>query len=482
MNILRKTMSTCPICLDKIPADIIDEDGKVYLVKKCKNHGEFKDVYFGSTQLYAKLMEYFDGDDSDVADDDCPNACGICDSHKSSTVLANIDLTSACNFRCPVCFAHSEDDACLYQPSIDDVARMMDILRHGDPPCHVLQLSGGEPTLHEDFFEIARLAREKGFVQLQVATNGKILAENPDFAKRLAQADFDTVYLQFDGVTPEPYIALRGFNALPLKVRAIENIRKYGPRPNIVLVPTLVKGINDGQIGDIIRFAAENIDVVRGIVFQPVSYTGRIQNEELLNRRYTIPDLMHAVQEQTENEVGIDDFLPVSAASPLLEFLERFSHGSRYPVLSTHPACGVWTFAFKDRGKLIPLTRIIRIDELLTFLDTVQTTSKSSLVVKITAKLHRLIRPQSIRYAKRIKNWISDLLTEQSVDSASAFTNNPTVLFIGAMHFMDAYNFDFQRVKRCCIHYATPDGRVIPFCSYNVFYREKVESAFRVKS
>ena len=475
-------MSLCPVCLDKIHADIIDEDGKVYLVKKCKRHGEFKDVYFSNTELYTKLMERIDNDDTDVVDGDCPSSCGICDSHKSSTVLANIDLTSACNFQCPVCFAHSQDDAYLYQPSIDDIARMMDVLRNSDPPCHALQLSGGEPTLHEDFFEIARLAREKGFVQLQVATNGKILGEDPDFAKRLVQADFDTVYLQFDGVTPEPYIALRGFDALPLKCRAIENLRSKGPRPNIVLVPTIVRGINDDQIGGIIRFAAENIDVVRGVVFQPVSYTGRIQNEELLNRRYTIPDVMHAIQEQTENEVGSDDFLPISAASPLLEFLERFSHGSRYPVLSTHPACGVWTFAFKDKGKLIPLTKIIRINELLTFLDTVQTSSKSSLAVKITAKLHRLIKPQSIRYAKRIKDWISDLLTEQSVDSASAFVNNRAVLFIGTMHFMDAYNFDFQRVKRCCIHYATPDGRVIPFCSYNLFYRKKVERTFRTKS
>lgn len=473
MKIIRKTTSLCPKCLNKIPADIVEEANKVYLIKRCERHGEFKDVYFGHAELYHKYLKYLQ-DDSSQSDekDQCPDDCGVCERHQCSPVLANIDLTSACNFDCPVCFAHSMDDRDLVQPTIDEISRMMDALRNCDPPCEAIQFSGGEPTLREDFFEIVKLAREKGFIQLQAATNGKILAENMEFARKLAQADFDTIYLQFDGVTPEPYITLRGFNALPIKLKAIENVRKNGPRPNIVLVPTIASGINDHQIGDIIRFAADNIDVVRGINFQPIAYTGRIRNEDLLNRRITISDLLHNLEEQLNNEIGVDDFLPISVANALMEFLQHVNPHIKYPLLTTHPLCGVWTFAFKEGKKLVPLSRIIRVEELFKFLGDYKEHSNIRLGMKIMARLHKLMQPGSIRYARKVIRQISSLLVKQSIEAASAFSNNPDILFIGTDHFMDPYNFDFDRLKRCCIHYATPDGRVVPFCSYNMFYRK----------
>ena len=475
MKIIRKTTSLCPECLKKIPADIVEQANKVFLIKRCENHGEFKDVYFGHADLYHKYLNYLQDKSAQSAEEDkCPDDCGVCERHQCSPVLANIDLTSACNFDCPLCFAHSKDDPELIQPTIDEISRMMDALRNCDPPCEAVQFSGGEPTLREDFFEIAKLARKKGFIQLQAATNGKILAENPEFAGKLANADFDTVYLQFDGVTPEPYIALRGFNALPIKLKAIENVRESGSRPNIVLVPTIARGINDHQVGDIIRFAADNIDVVRGINFQPIAYTGRVRNEDLLNRRITISDLLHNLDEQMNDEIGVDDFLPVTIANVLMEFLQRVNPQVKYPLLTTHPLCGVWTFAFKDRKKLIPLTRIIHVEELFKFLGNYKEGSNIRLGMNILRQLHRFIKPKSIRLAHKIVRQISNLLTKQTIEAASAFSNSSDILFIGADHFMDPYNFDFDRLRRCCIHYATPDGKVVPFCSYNMFYRKEI--------
>lgn len=486
MKLIRKTKSLCPVCLNKISADIMEVEGKIYIKKKCKIHGEFEDIYYGHSDMYYKFMEFFKEEEPvsislNEDEKNCPDSCGICENHKSSTVLANIDITNACNFQCPICFAHSMNNDHFYNPSIEEISNMMDLLRNTEPPCDLLQLSGGEPTLRKDFFEIAKMAREKGFVQLQLATNGKILAEDSDFVKNLVKYDFDTIYLQFDGVTPEPYITLRGFNALPIKIKAIENVRKMGTRPNFVLVPTIVKGINDHQIGDIIRFASENMDIVRGINFQPISYTGRIKNEELMNRRFTIADLLASVHEQLNGEISPDDFLPITAASPVLEFLELMSKDTQYPKLSTHPICGVWTLAYKFGKKFVPLNRIIKFRELSEFLGSLKSVSKNDVTKKIVTKLHKFVYLKNSYYAFRMLMSLKNLLTKRDIYATSDFMNNKNVLFIGTMHFMDPYNFDFERLERCCIHYATPDNRIVPFCSYNIFYRETLEKKFAKK-
>lgn len=487
MKVINHTKSICPLCLTKISASIIEDQGKIFIKKTCKKHGEFRDLYYGNAELYKIFLEHYregvvNQDKVNSDGKNCPDMCGLCGYHKSSTILANIDVTNACNFKCPVCFANSEVSDYYYNPSFETISYMMDVLRNQNPPCEVIQFSGGEPTVRKDFLEIARLAKQKGFIHIQLATNGKIIAEDPEYAKKLHEMKFDTIYLQFDGVTPEPYVKTRGFNALPIKLKAVDNVRRIMKSgPHIVLVPTIAKDVNDHQIGDIIRFAAENIDVVRGINFQPLAYTGRISNEDLLNRRITIANLIYLMKDQLDSQIDVDDFLPVTAFGPVLDFLQMMNINIEYPKLNTHPVCGAWTFVFAEGKKLVPLTRIINIKELIQFIGSIKVKSNTQIAAKIISRIHKLLRPESIKYSKKIALLLKDVFIKRSVEAASNFTNNINILFIGSMHFMDPYNFDIERLQRCCIHNVTPDGSVIPFCSYNIFYREKVERKFAKK-
>lgn len=477
MKHIRQTESLCPICLKQISADLVEDKGKILMRKNCPEDGDFEDIYYGNAEIYHKFIIPKSVKEKTLTSSldrnpNCPYECGLCDHHKSSSVLANMDITNACNYQCPICFADTATGSTVFNPSIEHISQMMDTLRQQDPPCTVIQFSGGEPTIRKDFFEIAALAHKKGFAHIQVATNGKYLAEQPDFAKRLWDARVATVYLQFDGVTPDPYLATRGFNALPHKLKAIENLRSHGPYPNAVLVPTLVKGLNDHQIGDIIRFASDNIDIVRGVNFQPVSFTGRISTDELLQQRITIPDVITLLEQQTNGQMTHDDFFSIPIFTPLFELLKRVDPDGTYPDLNVHPACGAWTYAFKDGNTLIPLSRMINIEAVFELIDSLKRISKTEILTKVTTQLPKLIRKRSLKYAHIVVSVLKDIILKGSYRAASEFHDN-SVLFIGSMHFMDPYNFDCERMERCCIHYVTPDNRIIPFCSYNTIYREK---------
>jgi uncharacterized radical SAM superfamily Fe-S cluster-containing enzyme len=308
----RTVSSLCPICLKVIRARIFQEGRKLIKEKRCEEHGDFKDIYWSDAALYRKFLRYWskglDIDKSSKSRYGCPFDCGICENHKSGTLLGNIDVTNRCNLSCPVCFADAGDDDS--EPTIDQIAFMMQVLRDQEPvPCPAIQFSGGEPTLRKDLPEIVFLARKMGFAQIQMATNGIMLATRPDLCKDLVRTGLSTIYLQFDGVTPEPYKALGGRDLLPAKIRAIENLRKAG-QLSIVLVPTLARGINDGPLEDIVKFASKNMDIVKSINYQPVSFTGRIDQEERAANRITIPDVLALLEDQTDNEITGEDFSP----------------------------------------------------------------------------------------------------------------------------------------------------------------------------
>ena len=408
----------------------------------------------------------------------CPYDCGLCNEHLTTTVLANIDITNRCNMHCPICFANAEAKGYVYEPTKEEIINMMKVLRSEKPaPAYALQFSGGEPTLREDLPELIKLAKEFGFPQVQIATNGIKIAESREYAKKLKDAGLNTVYLQFDGLKRETYIATRGFNALPFKLKAIENCRKVGLK-SIVLVPTLCKGINDDQVGDIIRFAAENIDVVRGVNVQPVSFSGRIDKEELSKMRITLPDFVRLVEEQTNGEITKEDFYPVPFTVPVTKFLEAWQNCSKVKG-TVHPHCGVATYAVVEDGKLIPLTRFADVEAfyylLMESIEKINSgrIGKVEAVTKIIRKLPRIIDKNKQPKSLNLLKIISEVLHKGTHEAAAEFHRH--LLFIGGMHFMDAYNFDIERVQRCAIHYALPDGRVIPFCSYNTIHREKFE-------
>jgi uncharacterized radical SAM superfamily Fe-S cluster-containing enzyme len=260
----KNTESLCPECTKVIPAQVVTDESKVVMLKSCTKHGDFRDIVFGDVDLYLKMEEGNFGDNLGLSNPQveggqtCPDDCGLCGMHTSHTALANVDLTNRCNLTCPVCFANANVSGYLYEPSFDQVRTMLETLRNERPvDARVVQFSGSEPTIHPQFFEILCIARDMGFTHVQAATNGIELADS-EFARKAKAAGLNTLYLQFDGVTDDVYLRTRGEALLETKMKVIENCRATGMK--IVVVPTIVKGLNDHHIGDIVRVAVENID------------------------------------------------------------------------------------------------------------------------------------------------------------------------------------------------------------------------------
>jgi 7,8-dihydro-6-hydroxymethylpterin dimethyltransferase len=485
--VIKKTKSLCPECLSVIDAEVYEDHEKVMIKKECTEHGKFENTYWSNSDIYEIASEYdYKGEGLEnpqtSSDAECPQNCGICPEHESQTVLGLIDVTNRCNLRCPVCFANAAVSKFLYEPSYEEIREMLRNLRSNKPvSAPAIQYAGGEPTVRKDIVDLVKLAKEEGFSHTQIATNGIKLAKRPELAKELKEAGLNTIYLQFDGVTEKPYIEIRKRNLLPLKLQAIENCREVGL--GIVLVPTLIKGINNDQIGAIIKFAVDNIDVIRGVNFQPVSFAGRTPSEEVEEQRVTIPDFEKMVEEQTDSQIKVDDFYPASSVMPISEFVEAIEGGTPQVTFTCHPHCGAATYIFIDDGKIIPITRFIDVDR---FFDLLSSSSddinKGGIISKTKVVARALVElPQTITRSEApdyvdVKDILIDVFKERSYSALGKFHHKS--LLISCMHFMDPWNFDQDRVRRCVIHYAVPDGRIIPFCSMNAIYRSEIEKKF----
>jgi uncharacterized radical SAM superfamily Fe-S cluster-containing enzyme len=479
-----KTKSICPECLEVIDAEVYEAGGKIRLKKKCEKHGEFDDVYWSDAELYHNASKWrYDGNAGIThtkADKGCPFDCGLCPEHKSSTMLALIDLTNRCNQRCPTCFANAAAAGYLYEPTMEQLREMMLLLRSETPPCPAVQFAGGEPTIRAEFVDIVKMARSIGFSHIQVATNGIALAKSEELCRRAKEAGLHTVYLQFDGVTDEPYKILRGIPALKTKLKAIESCRRSGLK-SVVLVPTLMKGVNDDQVGDLVRFAAENLDVVKGVNAQPVAFEGRIDASERESGRITIPDFIHLLEEQTDGEISKECFYPVPFVVPFSYFVEAWK-GVPQLEFTVHPHCGAATYVFVEDGRFIPITEFVDVEGLMEFLMARAAEVQKSRIGKIKAvaglisALRKFVDNDKAPEGLDSLSLLGSILGIGNREAIAEFHRK--ALFIGAMHFQDAYNFDLERVKRCGIHYATPDLRIIPFCTYNAIHRPSVEKAF----
>ena len=421
----------------------------------------------------------------------CPYNCGLCSNHKTGTLLANIDLTNRCNQKCPICFANAAAAGYVYKPSFEQIKKMMIMLRNEKPvPCPAIQFSGGEPTIYPQVIEVIKLAKELGFAQIQIATNGLRASQDLEFCKRMKEAGLNTIYFQFDGIRKETYLKVRGFDALPVKMKALENFRKAGLK-SIVLVPTVVRGINDDQIGDIMKVAKENSDIVRGVNFQPVSFSGRIDKKKLKKERITIPDVLKLLEGQTGKQILKSDFYPIPCVVPISHFVEVWKKEPQVEF-TVHPHCGAATYVFLENDKFVPITRFIDVEKLLNLIrESISdlkepgilkkiTNSDKAVKAKILAKIINNI-PEVVKingYSKSadIAKMLVNIIKSGSVSALQEFHKD--ALFVGMMHFQDIYNIDLKRVERCGIHYATPDDRIIPFCSYNNIYREKIERKF----
>lgn len=485
MKLIKKTRSICPEDLRVLDAELWEIDGQVIMRKNCPDHGSFEDVYWSDYGEYMRASRFRDDGAGLVKSAEskfgCPYDCGICQEHRTHTSLLLIDVTNRCDLRCPICFARGGADDYVYEPSIEQIRAILEYTQEINYPVKVRAAgnTGGEPTVREDLLEIIRMERELGFDYILVMTNGIRIAEDIDYFKRLCGLKV-YIYLQFDGVTAEPYMKARGRNLWPIKQKVIENARKIG-FAKVVCVPTLAKGINDHQVGDIIRYAAENSDVIKHVVFQPVSFVGRIDRTKLKEMRITTSDVMRLCEEQTSGEIKKSDFFSLPMNQTMARIITK---GAKRQDFCVHPHCGVITLINYEKNKLVPVPRFIRNEEYYAKMRRAFELNKSipEIVWALMTGFVRYVHP---------KLWLKVLpiLLTKSYTSIRPLTEDwlwRHWFTVAVMHFMDPYNFDLDRVQGCALHFGVPDSetkaRLIPFCAMNSIHRLRIEEKFAIHS
>ncbi len=479
------SMSICPECNRRIPMRIYEEKGVIYLDKTCPEHGRFEDVYWGDAELFKwfyggwyKAKYFGNGLENPHTKTvkGCPFDCGICTQHKSHTVLGIIDVTNRCNMACPVCFAYAGAVNYVYEPTYGQVVDMIKLLRNNKPwACNSLQFSGGEPTLRNDLPGLVEEAKKAGITHVEVNTNGLRLAEDQEYFKKLVNSGLSTLYLQFDGLREDIYKKTRGRGDLvSIKNRVVENARKTG-LDSIVLVVTLARGINHGDLGEIIRYAVDNCDVVRCVNIQPISMAGRARKEDMRKLRITVPDAIKLIEEQTDGKITRWDWRPVNWPVPISKGMEIIKNRT-YPEFTMHPMCGAATFIIvEEKGSYKPITQYVDVDR---FADIFWDIYYSGVKGKKTMARLKMLELLPMVKSPLIRGLIKDVMVKGSYEALGKFMRK--VVMVGIMHFMDVWNLDLDRVQKCVIHYATPDGKVRPFCTYNSVHRGDVEKKFAV--
>ena len=445
---IRTTYSVCPVCKNRIEAHHVERDNAVYLEKTCPEHGFF------STIIWSGLrdMNAWRGAVKDVsiqAGDDCPNACGLCEFHQSGTCCVLLEVTKRCNLRCPYCFADGGEGEDL---PFDQIVR--DIRSLAVQGQTLLQLSGGEPTVRDDLAGIIREAKSAGCKYVQLNTNGVRLATDKEYLHALKDAGLSFVFMQFDGMDDRVYRTLRGRELLAIKKQAIQNCGELNI--GVTLVPTVVPGVNDHQIGDILRFAVSQSPYVRGLHFQPVSYFGRTPSAPDNTMRYTLDRLLFDLDAQ---------------ASDVLPF------GSLKPSRCDHPLCGFHgDYAVMPDGSLYSLLSegdfesVVTADQNRSFVakrwDRSREAGESA---ANTAQCACCDAAAYVREPYDIGQTGCQCCGEERVDmnDMGAFLQRVRShgFTVTAMAFQDAWNLDLERLKRCSLH-VFKGGKFIPFCMH----------------
>ncbi len=474
-NFIKKTRSICPVDLMVLDAELWEIDGQVIISKNCPEHGYFEDIYWSDYEEYVRAEKFRDHGtglqkplESKLG---CPFDCGLCQNHKTHTILVIIEITQRCNLRCPICFASAGTQDKSHDLSIEQIRSILEYTQQNNYPLRVRGAgnSGGEPTLRDDLPQIVQMEKELGFDYILTMTNGLRLAEDIDYFKKLRDAG-TWLYMQFDGVTPEPYMKTRGRDLWPLKQKVLENARKIG-YDKIALIPTLVKGVNDHQVGDIIRYSAENSDVIKFLVFQPVSFSGRIDTSQLKEMRITNSDVMRLAEEQTSGQIKKSDFFTLPMNQALARIMTK---GGQHQDFCVHPHCGLITIVDHSKGKLDPIPRYIKNEEAHAKISEAFRLNKSRPVIMWELMIG-LIRYVSPRLWFKLLPILLMTKGRKSIKSVLTEWLPGRWLTIGIMHFMDPYNFDLDRVENCALHFGVIDKeskpRLIPFCSMNSIHR-----------
>jgi uncharacterized radical SAM superfamily Fe-S cluster-containing enzyme len=437
-----ETQSLCPECLKKIPANYVRARDKVFLVKNCNEHGEFRTILWRGTPDFEtwvrpKIPTHPEVCYAEVRQG-CPFDCGLCPEHRQHTCTALLEITMGCNLNCPICFASVGHEQ-LPDPDLKIIRMWYERVMNASGACNI-QLSGGEPTIRDDLPLIIETGRAMGFPFIQLNTNGIRLAEETGYARKLKQAGLSSVFLQFDGTTDDIYTSLRGKPLFKIKQAAIEQCAEN--HIGVILVPTLMPQVNLNNIGEIIRFGLKFAPAVRGVHFQPVSFFGRYPNPPSDDDRLTLPEIMAAIEQQTDGMIKTWNFRP--------------------------PGCENARCSFHGNSILMP-------DGSLTAL---------------TSRLGREAEPRNEKGNEKreeraeegarqaistvARQWVFPMISEKQcackTDDLDIFLTRAKQygFAISAMAFQDAWTLDMERLKDCCIHVVSPEGKLIPFCIYNL--------------
>lgn len=469
MKELENIKSVCPACykegkIQRIDAKIIEENGKVYINKVCEEHGSFKDIYFSDVDVYKKWMKYtVTGSAAPDVKTKIFDEPSLYDEHKSQSVLTNLLVTNRCDLRCSYCFMNAGASGKVYEPTLNQIRDLMVQARNERPMgSKAIQITGGEPTIRDDLLEIVKMAKELGFSHVQVNTNGLKLADDPEYCKQLKKAEVNTIYMSFDGVTEKtnPWIK---YNK-----KAIENLRKANLK--VVLVPVLIGEKNLHEAGKIVKFALDNMDIVRGVNFQPVSFCGRIskiKDEKREKQRVDYIMMMESIEKEFDGQISRNDFYPVPFVFPISKLIEILK-GETQVEFTAHPGCGGATYIFYEKGKPNPVTRFINVEGLLEFIDKESKIKGPLKKLRIASSFLKNV-DSFVDYEKapegfNLKKLLKDAALGGSYDSLRGFHYKS--LFVGSMWFQDVFNLNIDRLERCVIHYTTLEG-IVPFCAYN---------------
>lgn len=429
-DVLRKTASLCPLCLERVNSRLVRRDGRVYIEKDCPAHGHFSTIIWNGRY---DILDWY-GDVKNIKEGEnihCPTYCGICPDHQNDTCCVLFEVTDRCNLSCTYCFA---DNGQKDDKSVEELARQMK--NFIIPGKTLIQLSGGEPTVRDDLPEITRSASELGCKYIQLNSNGIRLAEDEDYVRRLAENGLSFVFMQFDGTNDAVYMKLRKRPLFHVKERAIENCARYNI--GVTLVPTLVPGVNVSEIGKILRYAAGKSPTVRGVHFQPVTYMGHIPALPNDSERMTLDELIWQIEKQSDGLVSAENLLPSACDHPMCGF-----HGD---------------FAVQEDGTLYPLSRK-RDEDAAACCCGVEAAAKNREFV--ARRWQRTGASESGEACccccETKKPDMSDLDYFLNRVKTHGFT-------VTAMVFQDAGTIDLERLRMCSLH-VYDDGKLKPFCS-----------------
>jgi uncharacterized radical SAM superfamily Fe-S cluster-containing enzyme len=448
-----RTRSLCPTCRRVIDAHILLRDNKVYMRKRCPEHGLFEALVYGDAEAYTASARVNKPGTiplafSTAVEHGCPHDCGLCPDHQQHACVGIIEVNSACNMACPLCFAEA---GAGFNLTLAEVEGILDhfVATEGHP--EVVQFSGGEPTIHPEIVPMLQAAKKRNIRNVMLNTNGKRIAHDDGFLETLAEIR-PAIYFQFDGFEPDTYRVLRGEpGILPEKLHALDRLAEIGCP--VMLVPAIERGVNEHEVGAIVKFALQH-PAVRGINFQPAFHSGRHGDHDPL-QRLTIPDIIALIQDQTGDRFVKSDFVPVPCC---------------------FPTCNSVTYAYVDGETVTPLPRLLNVNN---YLDYVTNRVMPDLAGDLKTALEGLWSSSAVPGTPKALGDFSLTcaacgLPDGGLDLGALTAH---IFMIMLQDFMDPWTFNQKNLMKCCKEILLPDGKQIPFCAYNnVGYREQARA------